>query len=308
MSKYPANVSEGKNIKRLSLRETGSWEWHKSVGTTGQDSAKVGDLTPDGFAFTAPCPGGVRVPGSGRRLFDSANQKYFVMEAFHHTIYGIKFTEYLNHTENRKAGAPGDEFDNHGHANYQLGHLTMDEAYNGRNSSMSFEQMDQYITEHKSSNTTPPPTKTVKGYSFNECYGYHPTTNEKCWFDIELYGSTQDDICFNLSNLTKNSDGTYTLKAGEDSYVAGTKFRKIKTTFYTDGTKSTGSSSTAPAKHKYRRTHGDDQGYYEIEDKYMNGLTVKGTTSEKHPCKYSIDNKSWSSTNVVGTTTMDVKL
>lgn len=82
------------------------------------------------------------------------------------------------------------------------------------------------MTEGKSS------SKTVKGYSFNECYGYHPSTGKLCWFDIELYGSTQDDICFEVSNLTKNSDGTYTLKSNEDGYVANTKFRKIKTTFY----------------------------------------------------------------------------
>lgn len=74
--------------------------------------------------------------------------------------------------------------------------------------------------------------KEVRGYSFNECWGYHPNTGDLCWFDIELYGSTQDDICFELSNLTKNSDGTYTLKSAEDSYAKGTKFRKIKTTFY----------------------------------------------------------------------------
>lgn len=75
-------------------------------------------------------------------------------------------------------------------------------------------------------------TEEIKGYSFNECYGYHPDTNKLCWFDIELYGSTQDDVCFEIGNLKKNPDGTMTLLKDEDGYVKGTLFRKVKTTFY----------------------------------------------------------------------------
>lgn len=85
--------------------------------------------------------------------------------------------------------------------------------------------------------TSEAPSKTVKGYSFNEVWGYHPDTGVLTWFDIEEYGSTEDDICFNLSNMTKNSDGSYTLKEKEDGYVSGTKLKNIKYTYYTDGSK-----------------------------------------------------------------------
>lgn len=155
---------------------------------------------------------------------------------------------------------------------------------------------------HPKWNTTSstPPTKTVKGYSFNEC----SADNGVSFFDIEKYGSTQDDLCFNIENLHPLNNGVYKLLKDQNGYVKNTQFRKIKTTFYTDGTKSTGSSSSSSIK-TYRRTHGSDQGYYKIDSKYMNNLTVKGTTSDKYSCKYSTDNKTWMDTKVVGTTTMD---
>lgn len=81
-----------------------------------------------------------------------------------------------------------------------------------------------YAPEGSSSSTT----KTVKGYSFNECSG----NNGVSYFDIEEYGSTQDDLCFNIENLKKLSDGSYDLIKAQHDYDVHTRFRKIKTTFY----------------------------------------------------------------------------
>lgn len=71
-------------------------------------------------------------------------------------------------------------------------------------------------------------TKTVKGYSFNEC----SANNGSSFFDIEEYGSTQDDLCFNIENLKKLSSGNYDLIKAQHGYAEHTQFRKVKTTFY----------------------------------------------------------------------------
>lgn len=71
-------------------------------------------------------------------------------------------------------------------------------------------------------------SKTVKGYSFNEC----SANNGSSFFDIEEYGSTQDDLCFNIENLKKLSNGNYDLIKAQHGYAVHTQFRKVKTTFY----------------------------------------------------------------------------
>lgn len=71
-------------------------------------------------------------------------------------------------------------------------------------------------------------TQTVKGYSFNEC----SANNGVDFFDIETYGSTEDDLCFNIENLEKLSNGNYKLLKEQHDYDKYTQFRKIKTTFY----------------------------------------------------------------------------
>lgn len=278
---------------------TSNMQDHKSRGTSGEDFVLNGGCTSTS-KMTKPCSD-LKLIGS--RSFSDGTYKEF----YQGSMNGYKFSMYTCHchdfvtTGDDYAGSTG----YHLHHLYFHGHQSIDYMQNNRNTKgVTLGEIDAKCVP----STSTPPTKTIKGYSFNECWGYHPDTNVLCWFDIEEYGSTEDDICFNLSNLTKNSDGTYTLKSAEDGYSEGTKFRKVKTTFYTDGTKSTGSSSTTSTKHKYRRTHGEDQGYYKIEDKYMNGLTVKGTTADTYPCEYSKDNNKWSSNNVIGTTTMDVKL
>lgn len=83
------------------------------------------------------------------------------------------------------------------------------------------------------SSTSEPVTKTVKGYSFKKC----SADNGVSFFPIEEYGSTQDDLCFNLSNLKKLSSGAYDLIKEQHEYQEHTQLKEIKYTYYTDGSK-----------------------------------------------------------------------
>lgn len=229
---YEANVSEGKNIKKPSLRMTQNRAEHEANGTTGEDFAEVGRATTKGFLFTAPCSGGVRVPGSGKAIKDTKSGMTFVMEAFHYEIYGIKFTEYCNHTENRKAGAPQDTYSFHIHVNYNLGHLTMDEAYAQRNTSMSFDELDKYIGEHKSGSTppkeeTPAPKEYVEAVRKNK-----DSYNGTFKFDVKYYEELKD-LCnqkdiVDLDKSTWKAGTTWTSvkKVGSSS----TTYTKVKVT------------------------------------------------------------------------------
>lgn len=229
---YAANVSEGKNIKKPSLRMTQNRAEHEANGTTGEDFAEVGQATTKGFQFTAPCSGGVRVPGSGKAVKDTKSGMTFVMEAYHYTIFGIKFTEYCNHTEFRKAGAPLDTYSFHIHVNYNLGHLTMDEAYAQRNTSMSFDELDAYIGEH-GEGSTPPPTNTTTTKEYVEAVRKDKSTDNGTFkFDVKYYEELKDlhqskDIK-DLDGVTWKKDTTWTSvkKVGSSS----TSYTKVKVT------------------------------------------------------------------------------
>lgn len=125
-----------------------------------------------------------------------------------------------------------------------------------------------------SSSSTPPSStpKTVKGYSFNEC----SSNNGSSFFDIENYGSTEDDLCFSIGNLKKLSSGAYDLTKAQHGYSVHTQFKGIKTTFYTDGTKSTGSSSSSSryklTQYYYNGWHKDTTIPFYNDDKDLSNL------------------------------------
>lgn len=277
---------------------TADMAWHKNNGTSGEDWIWKNIEMSVTTQMTKPCSD-LKYIGN----LDLSDGSY--KEFYHGTMNGYKFSCYTCHCKDFVT--TGDNYKGstglHIHLLCFHGHQTIDYMQQNRNTKgVTLAEIDAKCLPQS---TSTPPTKTVKGYSFKKC----SSNNGASFFPIEEYGSTQDDLCFNIENIKKLSSGAYDLIKTQHDYQEHTQFKEIKTTFYTDGTKSSGSSSTAtPTKHKYKRTHGDDQGYYEIEDKYMNGLKVIGTTSDKYPCRYSTDNKIWTETKIVGTTTMDVKL
>lgn len=280
-----------KYLKEPGTIMTSNMSDHKSRGTSGEDYVIEGGCTTK-TQMQKPCSDFEKI---GSRSFSDGTYKEF----YQGTCNGYKFSMYTCHCKDFVT--VGDDYAGstglHLHQLYFHGHQTIDYMQDNRNTKgVTLGEVDAKCVP--STSTSAP--KTVKGYSFNEC----SADSGVSFFDIEKYGSTQDDLCFNIENLHPLNNGVYKLLKDQNGYVKNTQFRKIKTTFYTNGTKSTGSSSSSSIK-TYRRTHGSDQGYYKIDTKYMNNLTVKGTTNDKYTCKYSTDNKIWIDTKVVGTTTMD---
>lgn len=216
-----------------SNRITASWDWHKSVGTTGQDWGNDRGYTQEGDKF--------KYPSSSYKKVGTADYSNAYCEFFNLTApNGYKYSMRTCHVKDMVAIKDYNDADNDGnessemydfhlHAQFYEGHQTEQFMQENRNGSkcLSFEDIDKKASAYKPS-STPPATKTTKGYSFNEC----SADNGKSFFDIEAYGATEDDLCFDVGNLKGLSNGVYKLTKAQHGYLVNTQFRKIKTTFY----------------------------------------------------------------------------
>lgn len=257
---------------------TWNMEQHKNTGTSGEDWIwKNIEMKPT-TQMTKPCVDMVKI---GDEWFSDGTYKEF----FHGTMNGYKFSCYTCHCEDfvtvgdNYAGSTG----LHIHLLCFHGHQTQEYMQQNRNTKgVTLAEIDAKCVPQNTT-TTPPTTSTPKEYVEAKRSG-KSSYNGTFKFDVKYYEELKD-LC--------NQKDIYDLD--DEKWLAGTTWTSVK---------KVGSSSSSSIK-TYRRTHGNDQGYYKIDTKYMNNLTVKGTTNDKYSCKYSTDNKTWMDTKVVGTTTMD---
>lgn len=222
---------------------TGTFEWHKSVGTTGEDNGY--NPTPYGAVFNKPATKFTKL--GAKDLNDGTHAEYFQFTAPN----GFKFSGRTCHCIDYKA--VGDNYTGstgyHLHAQYCVGHKSMEWIQENRNSSafIPFAELEKEASAYGPAPTTPPPSSSTK--TFKAVRENKSSDNGTFYFDEKYYNDLKDGKQANEAYDTKGGkwlkDTTWTKvysPSGSTSNV------KDMTNYYDDGWHKEPNSSYIPFK------------------------------------------------------------